>query len=130
MMKGAILIVDDERPMREMMRDLLEDGEREILLAEGSEEALRHVNERDVTVVILDLKLFGMNGIDLCREIRRLRPLTILYAMTGWTGLFEVEECREAGFDDYFTKPVNPGLLLKAVDEAFEKRRRWRRDLY
>ncbi|MCX7634925.1 MAG: response regulator, partial [Syntrophales bacterium] len=110
--KARILVVDDERPVREMMCDLLSDGTTEVAVAEGAEDALAQVAAVDFDVVLLDLKLFGMNGIELCRQIRAQRPLTILYAMTGWTGLFEVEECREAGFDDYFTKPIKNDTLI------------------
>jgi len=126
-MTKKILVVDDEQAMRELMTNILGELDCEVFLAEGAQEALLQVKHHDFTVVFLDLKLFGMNGIDLCREIRRLRPLSILYAMTGWTGLFEIEECREAGFDDFFSKPVKVEFLLQSVKEAFEKRQRWTR---
>jgi CheY-like chemotaxis protein len=124
-MTKKVLVVDDERSMREMMKDALGDLECEVFLAEGADEALSQVEKHDFTVIFLDLKLFGMNGIDLCRAIRKRKPLAILYAMTGWSGLFEIEECREAGFDDFFTKPINVHVLLRAVETAFEKHRRW-----
>jgi len=54
-------------------------------------------------------------------------PLSILFAITGWAGLFEVEECREAGFDDFFIKPVEFDMLQKAVEDAFERVERWRK---
>jgi DNA-binding NtrC family response regulator len=91
------------------------------------DEALEILDREDVGVLVLDLNLFGMNGIELGRKIRRERPLCILYAMTGWTGLFEVEECREAGFDDFFTKPLSIDFVYRVVDDAFEKLARWRR---
>jgi CheY-like chemotaxis protein len=78
-------------------------------------------------LIFLDLKLFGMNGIELCRHIRKTRPIAVIYAVTGWSGLFEIEECREAGFDDYFNKPLSLDLLFKSVEDAFEKLDRWRR---
>ena len=62
---------------------------------------------------------------ELCRQMRQKKPLTILYAMTGWIGLFDVEECREAGFDDYFAKPLKIEAILKAVEAACEKSDRW-----
>jgi CheY-like chemotaxis protein len=68
-----------------------------------------------------------MNGIELCRQIRKTRPIAIIYAITGWSGLFEIEECREAGFDDYFKKPISLELLFKSVEDAFEKLDRWKR---
>jgi len=126
-MGQKVLVVDDEVSMREMMRDALGDSGYDVILADGSEKALDTVDHEDIAVVFLDLKLFGMNGIELCREIRRRKPLIILYAMTGWTGLFEIEECREAGFDDYFTKPIKIDAIYKAIDEAMEKRQRWKK---
>jgi FixJ family two-component response regulator len=78
-------------------------------------------------MIFLDLRLFGTNGLELGRQIRREKPLSILFAITGWAGLFEVEECREAGFDDFFVKPVQFDMLLKAVEEAFDRVERWRK---
>jgi len=123
--KEKILIVDDEQTVREMMYEALGDGNYDVLLAEGAEDALTIAEKEDLTCVFLDLKLFGTNGIELCRTIRKIRPLSIIYAMTGWSGLFEIEECREAGFDDYFPKPLNLETIFKAVEEAIEKRDRW-----
>lgn len=73
------------------------------------------------------MKLFGMNGIELCRQIRGFNPVSLVYAMTGWAALYDIDECREAGFDDFFTKPVRTEVLFKAVEDAFEKLARWRR---
>lgn len=126
-MGEKVLVVDDEVSMRDMMYHALGDGGYDVLLADGSEKALHIVEHEEVAVVFLDLKLFGMNGIELCKEIRRRKPMIILYAMTGWSGLFEIEECREAGFDDYFTKPLKIDAIYKAVDEATEKRSRWKK---
>jgi DNA-binding response OmpR family regulator len=126
-MGEKILVVDDEMSMRDMMHNALADGGYDVLLADGSEEALDAVDREDVAIVFLDLKLFGMNGIELCKEIRKRKPMIILYAMTGWSGLFEIEECREAGFDDYFMKPLRIDVIYKAVEEAMGKRVRWKK---
>ncbi|MCL2669079.1 MAG: response regulator [Syntrophaceae bacterium] len=124
-MNRKILIVDDESSIRELFESAFTEAGYEVLLAENGEAALELFTSQDIHLVFLDLKLFGMNGIDLCREMRKKRPVAIIYAITGWLGLFEIDECREAGFDDYFKKPVSPDLLLHAVEEAFEKLERW-----
>ncbi|MCX7816638.1 MAG: response regulator [Syntrophales bacterium] len=126
-MGDKVLIVDDEIHVRETLKELLEGSGCEVLLAAGAEEAMDHVSREDLVAVFLDLKLFGMNGLDLCRKIRKLRPLTVIYAMTGWLGLFDVEECREVGFDDFFPKPLTQEVLIRAVKEACEKKKRWNR---
>jgi CheY-like chemotaxis protein len=79
-------------------------------------------------VFFLDLNLPGMNGIDLCRLIRKDNPLTIAYAITGYANTFEVFDYREAGFEDYFTKPVELKKLIEAAERAFQKLGRWKRD--
>jgi len=125
-MKDRILVVDDDEIIREFFQAAFTDAGYEIVLAEDGEEALEIMKEHDIHVVFLDLKLFGMNGIDLCRQIRAFKPLAIIYAMTGWGYLYEIEECREAGFDDFFRKPVSMDIIFKAVKDAFEKLTRWR----
>jgi len=124
-MGKKVLVVDDEPSMLDFMETVLKDAGYEVFLADGADKALATFARQDVSVVFLDLRLFGVNGMELCRQMRQKKPLTILYAMTGWSGLFDIEECREAGFDDYFAKPLRIEAILKAVEAAFEKRDRW-----
>ena len=66
-----------------------------------------------------------MDGLELCRKIKKEIPMAVLYAMTGYPSSFDLSNCREAGFDDYFYKPVKLSLLLKAAEDAFNKLGRW-----
>jgi CheY-like chemotaxis protein len=125
-MERGILVVDDEMPVRDLFKDALSGTGYRVHTAESAEEALAILHKENIDVIFLDLKLFGMNGIELCWKIRKFKPVSIIYAITGWSTLFEVEECREAGFDDLFTKPIKLDVLLKAVEDAFEKIYRWR----
>lgn len=122
-----ILVVDDELSIRELFKETFIDAGYEVRLAENGNQALEILKDEPIDVIFLDLRLFGMNGIELCREIRRNNPISLIYAITGWSALFEIDECRQAGFDDYFSKPVRQELLLKAVADAFEKIGRWRK---
>lgn len=124
-MERKILIVDDEASIRDLFHDFFSDAGYAVSLAANAEEALEILDREKIMVMFLDLKLFGMDGIQLCRQIRRTNHLPIIYAMTGWAGLFEIEECREAGFDDFFAKPVKFDLMLEAVEDAFKKLDRW-----
>jgi len=126
-LKGKILVVDDEASVRELFSAVFIEADYEVITAEGGAEALNILKLEDIDVIFLDLKLFGMNGIELCRQIRKTKPISIIYAMTGWGPLFEIEECREAGFDDYFEKPLDMDMLLKLVEEAFTRLNRWKR---
>ena len=124
-MKKQILIVDDESSIRTLFRDFFSDAGYTVSLATNAEEALSILDDENIMVMFFDLKLFGMDGIQLCRQIRSKNPIAIIYAITGWAGLFEIEECREAGFDDFFTIPIKLDLMLEAVEEAFKKLDRW-----
>ena len=121
------MIVDDEVSIRDLFQSAFSDAGYSVHLAENGEQALRILKQHEIDLIFLDLKLFGMNGIELCRQIKKDKPVSIIYAITGWTGLFEVEECREAGFDDYFAKPFQLDVLFRAVEDAFEKLDRWKR---
>lgn len=117
--------MDDELSIRDLFADTFNDTGYEVRTAETGEQALEILKRERIDVIFLDLRLFGMNGIDLCRKIRKTNPISIIYAMTGWAALFEIEECREAGFDDFFTKPLQYETLSRALEEAFEKIERW-----
>jgi len=126
-LERKLLIVDDEDSIRNLFQSAFSDVGYEVHVAETGEQGLHILKTNDINLIFLDLKLFGMNGIELCQQMKKDKPISIIYAITGWTGLFEVEECREAGFDDYFTKPIQLDILFKAVEDAFEKLDRWKR---
>ncbi|MEN6620951.1 MAG: response regulator [Smithella sp.] len=125
--QGKILVVDDEASIRDLFQSFFKEAGYDVFIAEGGQEALVILELQDIDVIFIDLKLFGMNGIDLCRRIHKTRPLSIIYAMTGWSALFEIDECREAGFDDYFEKPLDMDKLLLLVEQAFERLERWKK---
>ncbi|MEQ8152333.1 MAG: response regulator [Smithellaceae bacterium] len=125
--RGKILVVDDEVSVRDLFQSFFTEEGYDVLLAEGGQDALVTLQLQDIDVIFIDLKLFGMNGIELCRQIRKTRPVSIIYAMTGWSALFEIGECREAGFDDYFEKPLDMEKLLLLVEQAFERLERWKK---
>jgi DNA-binding response OmpR family regulator len=126
-LKGKILVVDDEASVRDLFDSVFTETGYEVILAEDGKQALAILKIQGIDVIFLDLKLFGMNGIDLCRQIRKTKPVSMIYAMTGWAALFEIDECREAGFDDYFEKPLDMEILLSVVDQAFARLERWRK---
>jgi CheY-like chemotaxis protein len=127
-MEKQILVVDDEEAIRTMMTRAFTKAGYEVQTAASAEEALDLIKTYKYLVFFLDLNLPGMNGIDLCRLIRKDNPLTIAYAITGYASTFEVFECRDAGFEDYFTKPVELKKLVEAAEQAFLKLSRWKRD--
>ncbi|MBU0484470.1 MAG: response regulator [Proteobacteria bacterium] len=125
-MERKILVVDDEVVIREMLNKAFTKMGYKVVLAASAEEALE-ILQPDTQVMFLDLKLPGMDGIELCRRIRQIHPVACIFAITGYASLFELSDCREAGFDDYFTKPVKLEMLFIAAQTAFEKIERWKK---
>jgi CheY-like chemotaxis protein len=120
-----ILVVDDEIHILSLFRDLFIDADYTVFTAESAEEALEILKKHSIMVMFLDLKLPGMSGLDLCKYIRKNNRISIIHAITGYSNLFGLLECRGAGFDDFFLKPVDLNILLKAAQDAFEKLERW-----
>jgi CheY-like chemotaxis protein len=125
MKKKQILVVDDEPNIRDVFQEAFRQAGYQVTTAESAEEALKIIKQSPFFIIFLDLNLPNMNGVELCRQIRTDWPMAIIHAVTGYTSLFELHACRDAGFEDYFRKPVNLSELVSAADHAFNKLERW-----
>jgi CheY-like chemotaxis protein len=121
MSEKKILVVDDEEVIRSTFEMAFSKKGYTVRCAERAEEALEILKDEKILVMFLDLNMPGMNGVELCRKIRKDFPVAIIHAVTGYSSLFEPAECREAGFDVYLNKPVNLEQLFKAAQDAFNK---------
>lgn len=121
-----ILLVDDDPIIRLAYSKLLAAAGYEAKTAESAERALEIMRANPAPVLFLDLNLPAMSGVELCRVVRKEWPWSIPIAITGFTSLFELVACREAGFEDYYTKPVDTKELLTAAKAAYDKLERWK----
>ncbi len=122
-----ILMVEDEQPIRDMYSQAFSNAGYLVKTAKSAEDAIKILENERYWVMFLDLNLPEMNGVDLCRQIRSDYPMSICYAVTGYASLFELHDCRQAGFEDYFTKPASLLDLLDAAARAFTKIERWKK---
>ena len=106
MKKRKILIVDDEVAFLVMLEQSFELEGYEVDTAENAEEALRLIKEQEYPVMFFDIKMPGMNGIDLFKEVKKIYTDPLVYVMTGYPSQFEQEGCLAMGFRDYFVKPL------------------------
>ena len=125
-MDKKILVVDDEEPVRDLLSMAFNRDGYTVVCAATAEEALEILRKQSIEVMFLDLKLPGMSGLDLCRLIRNQDPIACIFALTGYTFSFDLLQCRQAGFDDCFAKPVRLSILLKTAKDGFEKIERWK----
>ncbi len=122
-----ILVVDDEEAIRDVFTLALENEGYTVITADSGEAALKTLEKEKIHVMFLDLNLPEMNGTDLCRIIKKDSPVAICNAVTGYASVYDLVDCRIAGFDDYFTKPIKMKTLVDAANNAFEKIYRWTR---
>ena len=120
-----ILFVEDEETILHMLEQVFSDAGYVVRVAKNAEEAIEILRQESVMVMFFDLHLPGMNGIELCEEVRKQNPIGIIFALTGYVDLYSLLACRKVGFDDFFTKPVNLDVILEASRYAFEKIARW-----
>ncbi len=121
MEEKTILVVDDERTVREMLEMAFDRAGYSVRLAISAEEALDILKQESIPLMFIDLGLEKMNGFELCEHIRKDSPDAIIYALTGYAGLFGEQEIAEAGFDGYFAKPVRVETLYQITKDSFEK---------
>ena len=116
-----VLIVDDECMIRDIFTLALSRDGFMVYSAESAEDALKILNIEKIPVMFFDLNLPGMSGMDLCKRIRNDESDAKIYAVTGYAPFFEISDCKDAGFDDYYTKPVSLDIIKKATNEAFSQ---------
>jgi two-component system response regulator AtoC len=103
-----ILIVDDEPIMRESLSDWLRDDGYSILTAESGPKALKVLDTRDWSVLIVDLKMPGMDGIELMREVRKANKEVPIIIMTAYATVDTAVKAMREGAYDYVVKPFDP----------------------
>jgi len=117
-MQRTVLVVDDERNMRMVVRMTLEEAGYRVLEAERADDAVTLVQDPDLDVVLSDLKMPGMSGEELISYCRRERPELPVIVMTAYGSIRSAIECIRAGAVNYVTKPFEPEDLELAVSAA------------
>jgi heterodisulfide reductase subunit A len=113
-----ILIVDDEAIVRESIRDWLKDAGYEVSVAESGEEALKLIRKQNFGVMILDLRLPGINGIDVLRKANALKPDIKSIVITAYPTMLTQEEASKLGAIDYLVKPIFPDKLEELIRDT------------
>ena len=124
MAKVRVLLVDDEVPFVETMAKRLTKRGLEVVAAHSGPAALERLKDNDsVEVVILDVKMPGMDGIEALREIKNKHPLVEVVMLTGHATVETAITGMKLGAFDYLMKPCDLELLMNKVSEAALKKR-------
>jgi len=121
---GQILVVDDQAPNRELLRDMLERYGHTIFTAHSGESALEILRSEAIDIILLDLSMPGMGGKQVLAEVKsnenwRATPVIVI---SGHQEMANVVECIELGADDYLFKPFNAVLLRARINAGLERK--------
>ena len=119
--QGRVLLIEDEESIAEMLRGFFERAGFRLVHAENGEAGLARLAERPPKVVLLDLNLPGMDGVEVCRQIRATGSEVPIIMLTARDSEVDKVVGLELGADDYVTKPFSPRELLARVKAVLRR---------
>jgi CheY-like chemotaxis protein len=129
-MKKKILVVDDEDFQRDLLKKLLAKAGYTVVEAESPEAAFLLMKNEDFPVIITDLIMLDMDGVEFCQRIRERNSQSVIIALTGYADLYDPGKLKRVGFDNYLTKPIKLDKIQPVIEAGFQeikKRRKARR---
>ena len=118
--KQRILVVDDEESHRIMLRAVLQDEGYEVVEAADGLEAVQSVEQASFDLVLMDIRMTTMDGIEALTDIRRISPLLPVIIMTAYASVKTAVDALKAGAFDYLTKPLDIDELKVLVAKGLE----------
>lgn len=120
-MSARILVVDDELDMLALLAMIIsEKTDHKVTTTNNPLEVVQFVKERKCDLIISDLKMPGMDGIELIAEIRKIDQFIPILVITAYGSIDSAEEAINKGAYDYITKPFRKEQILIAIDRALE----------
>ncbi len=120
MTQKKILVVDDDPHIREVISFALEKAEMLVTLANDGKQALKHFEKTDIDLIILDINMPEMDGLECCRELRKTSNVPILFLSSRDDEIDRILGL-EIGGDDYVTKPFSPRELVARVNVILKR---------
>jgi DNA-binding NtrC family response regulator len=122
-MTTRVLIVDDEEKFADYLNKRLSNRDYTVAVALSGEEALEKIKEAKFDVVILDVLMPGMDGIDTLRSIKKIKPLTEVIMLTGHASVESGVEGMKLGAYDYLMKPCDMDELVSKLNKAYARKK-------
>ncbi len=118
--KGSILLVDDDRDVREVLRDTLSFAGFTVDAAEDGVKAMKKIRGTAFDLVLTDLMMPRMDGVELLKQIKQSQPEINVIIMTGYGSIETAVEAMKHGAEDFVTKPANSGELLVRISRSLK----------
>ncbi len=113
--RARVLLVEDDDDNRELMSEVLEAAGYEVLSAASGAEGLRTLAERSVDVVVTDVGMPGMGGLEVARASKEIAPAVPVVVVTGYSDRADIADARGREVDAVLVKPIDPDALAEAV---------------
>jgi DNA-binding NtrC family response regulator len=120
--RGRLLVVEDEVNAADALAALLRDDGYEVTVAYDAENALKALEGQEPDLVLTDLRLPGLDGIELLGRIKQMHPATMVILMTAFGTVKNAVKAMKLGAEDYLTKPVDVEELELAVERALDRK--------
>src|SRR3990172_7215376 len=120
--KGRILIIEDEKSLREVLRILLEEEGYEISAASNGVEGIDYLKNDIFDLVVTDIKMPKADGFEVLKKVKELSPSTIVIMMTAFGTTESTIEAMKMGAYDYIHKPFKIDEIRLVIQKAFEKK--------
>ncbi len=115
---ASVLLVDDEADFLELLSQRLTNRGMEVITASNGVKALEEIKNRDFDIIVLDLSMPGMDGIETMKRIKTKSPQTETIMLTGHATLKSGIEAMKSGAGDFLEKPANIDLLIQKIHDA------------
>ncbi len=115
-----ILIIEDEVKIRDELANFLKNNGYEVLIIDNFENTLNDILMMDVDLILMDINIPGINGMHLCREIRKEKKVPIIVVTSRNSEIDELI-CMNYGADDFITKPYNLQILLAHIEAVLKR---------
>ncbi|MEM6532837.1 MAG: sigma-54 dependent transcriptional regulator [Myxococcota bacterium] len=117
-----VVVVDDEAGIRESLKKILEREGHQVTITDSGEEALELVRNGSVDLILADIMMPKMNGIDLLRAVKAIAPATEMMMMTAFGTVENAVECMREGAYDFISKPLKRAIVVRSVQRALERK--------
>ena len=128
LLNGArLMIVDDERTTRLSLSEIFTLRGAQVVTDADGQEALNRLRESPIDLVVLDLKMPGMSGLQVAEEVQRISPGTVIILLTAHASVDSAIGALRQGVFDYLLKPAQPRTIVEVVERALVKRQEYTR---
>ena len=117
-MNAKILVIDDEKLIRWTLEDVLRKEGYAVIVAESGEEGLKLVEEHGPDLIILDLRLPGMQGMEVLERVKKIEPKTVVIIVTAHGSAESAVEAMSKGAYDYLNKPFDVDEVRLVIRKA------------